>query len=222
LTLEGGGHFAFHATMTKARGTVGFVFVGMVLVGCRKPQGDGTPTAAASAAEPVAKAAPVIDAAPAKPVTATRSVAGFVSNTLDECLDLTIVAPAGVEQTRVDKAADDVAAKAIKHGKADGKGALLPISQPCLEQFKDRTSLGSCAISQTEKGDSGVQSTILIEAFYFNVKTMNDDGYMKDCLTSGGKWTAPAKDDRDAARERLRQRAKALQDLADKMNAAQE
>lgn len=190
------------------------VVLATACVACRKPE--GSTTAAASASVVAVKESP--PPAPPKPTSATRAFASFVKDTLDECVEVTLVAPPGTDQARVDKAADGVF-KPTKAG--GGSGELVSIPAPCAEQFADRTALASCSMSKTEAADGGVV-TMLIGASYFNLKTLNDDTYMKDCLKGGGKWTAAKKDDPNAARERLRQRAKQLQDLSDKMNAPQE
>jgi hypothetical protein len=80
------------------------------------------------------------------------------------------------------------------------------LRKPCAEQFADRTALATCTVTPKEK--DGVRISVVSR--YYNVATVSDsDGYMKDCLSMGGDWRANP-DKSEAARERLRQRAKEI------------
>lgn len=190
-----------------------FVWIVPVLlsVGCKRSSatvGDGI-DAASLVASPDAGATSDIDAAPAKRV-ARRSFASFEKDALNECLDIALVD----EQGTADQAALEVRmASGAKHLPKD----LVPLKKSCAEQFVDRTSLASCLVVETLPADAGMPGIkSVMMASYYSVRTLNDDVYMRDCLKMGGEWEAAKKDDPAAARERLRQRAKALQDLAGK------
>lgn len=185
---------------------------------CKKSVTTSSPSPDASAQlaeEPAAKqsadAAPVDDR-----VSVTKSFTTFRKDELDECIDFTLLAPPGSDPEKVEKAATST----FKTPKSEGRD-VIPIKGYCATSVADRTALASCVAEKDIPLDGGVL-TMVIAAYYFNVRTTKDsDGYMRDCLKLGGKWTAASKDDPEAARERLRQRAKNLKDIADKMNGAQ-
>lgn len=74
--------------------------------------------------------------------------------------------------------------------------------------FPSHTALGACRIEGVAANAEPYALKWSIEQQYFSMKrTSESDSAMKRCLMLGGQWKAPAKDDPDAARERLRQRA---------------
>lgn len=183
-----------------------------LLVGCKQsspateqPHEAGSPPAIEAGA---ASAATPPDAAPAK-VVAQRSFASFAKNSLDECVDIALVAPqGGHEQATLEAKIDAMAKKQLKN--------VVPVKASCEGQFADRVSLASCLFEKDVPTDSGAPVKLAMLSSYYSVRTLDDDAYMRDCLKMGGNWEAAKKDDPEAARERVRQRAKALQDIATK------
>lgn len=166
---------------------------------------DGASTAASATASAVPEA-PKPEAP--KTITAHAGYAVFKGDRLDECTDLSVKAPFELGKEKPSAVVAEMRTKFMP------KAAVHVES--CSEQFADRVVLGSCLIEDTVSGDGGV-AVFRIASSYYNVTTTKDsDAHMRACLKDGGKWTAPAKDDPEAARERLRQRSKALQDIADK------
>lgn len=189
-------------------GTVALALIG----GCSKranptgvqPDAGSLVVAKESATDANSNPAP---SAPRK-VVATRSFASFDKDVLDECVDVALVAPdGGVDEAKLTLGLD----RFIKNEKK-----LVRLKASCDEQFPDRVVLASCFMKQDVTGDGGAPLTLALSSSHYSVRTLDDDIYMRDCLKSGGDWEAAKKDDPKVARERLKQRAKALQDIAGK------
>ena len=93
-------------------------------------------------------------------------------------------------------------------------GELVPL-EVC--KFPDRTHLGICLIEESHPNAS-----IRIEHQYYSVsKSIDSDEGLKICLKLGGKWTAADPTDSAVARERLRQHARKLGDIAQSVGGSQ-
>ncbi|HVJ27425.1 MAG TPA: hypothetical protein VM493_07765 [Vicinamibacterales bacterium] len=177
-----------------------------LLGGCGKPRDRGKanewPQDAATQAAASTSAAPAVP----KTITARAGYAVFKKERLDECTDLSVQSPFELGQEK------PMAVVAEMRSKFMPKDAVHVSS--CSGQFADRVVLGSCLIEETVSGDGGVAVVRIASSYYSVVTTKDSDAHMRACLKDGGKWSAPSKDDPEAARERLRQRASALQDIA--------
>jgi hypothetical protein len=142
--------------------------------------------------------------APLPSRTIAAHIATFRGNQLDECTDIAVKV---VDKPQADAA---VAAAVAALKSVAGDGAAL--SKACLEQFVDRTVLATC---KGYKDATEKRLTISFVSSYFNVATVVDsDRYMQDCLKLGGDWSAMKHDDGSAARERARQHANRLLNIA--------
>jgi len=93
-------------------------------------------------------------------------------------------------------------------------GELVPL-EVC--KFPHRTHLGICLIEK-----SNPNASIHIEHQYYSVsKSVDSDEGLKSCLKLGGKWTAADPTDSAVARERLRQHARKLGDIAQSVGGSQ-
>lgn len=193
------------------KSTMAGVVALVVLGGCSKRSEVVREQAGAAPSVAIQDAAPSTPPPPPPRVIASRAFATFGKDKrLDECTDASLIAPPDSDRARVEKAAD--AAFKVPSG-------ALRLSGSCESQFADRTVLASCLITRSG-GDGGDALSVAILSSYYSVRTLDDDSYMRDCLTAGGQWEAAKKDDSEAARERIRQRAKGLQDLAERAGRA--
>lgn len=164
-----------------------------------------------AAAQAVADAS----AAPTEPKTITvrAGYAVFKGDRLDECTDLSVRSPFELGEEKPSAAVSAM------------RSQLMPKSavhvESCAEQFADRVALGSCVNESTLSGDGGVAVVRIASNYYSAATTKDSDAHMRACLKDGGKWSAPSKDDPEAARERLRQRAAELKKQADKLQGMQ-
>lgn len=93
-------------------------------------------------------------------------------------------------------------------------GELVPL-EVC--KFPHRTHLGICLIEKSHPNAS-----LRIEHQYYSVsKSIDSDEGLKSCLKLGGKWTAADPSDSAVARERLRQHARKLGDIAQSVGGSQ-
>lgn len=93
-------------------------------------------------------------------------------------------------------------------------GELTPL-ETC--KFQHRTHLGICLIEVSHPNAS-----VRIEHQYYSVsKSIDSDEGLKSCLKLGGKWTAADPSDSAVARERLRQHARKLGDIAQSVGGSQ-
>lgn len=84
-------------------------------------------------------------------------------------------------------------------------------------KFQHRTQLGICLIELSHPNAS-----FRIEHQYYSVsKSIDSDEGLKNCLKVGGKWTAADPTDSAVARERLRQHARKLGDIAQSVGGSQ-
>lgn len=175
----------------------------ILVIGCSKTDPVEQKAAMVPVSELPASLAPPALPAPVTPPGEEFSVASFRKGVLDECLDAHIIY--GPEVTDEVKAGVRSALQA-----ADKKGSKVTVlTKPCGEQFADRAELATC--STVEDGTT-INAKIFLVATYYNVSTVQDsDAYMQNCLEKKGNWKAAAKDDRAAARSRLQQRLRQLQ-----------
>lgn len=84
-------------------------------------------------------------------------------------------------------------------------------------KFSYRVHLGRCVIEQ-----SNPSASFFMEHQYYSVsKSIDSDEGLKSCLKLGGKWTAADPSDSAVARERLRQHARKLGDIAQSVGGSQ-
>lgn len=183
----------------------------LALAGCKQTREvrehrEQVQAAAPSATMPITPAA--LPDAPST-VEASAAYAVFRGDSLDECTDIAISAPASAGEAKAKTAVEGMR-KAVAP-----KGAAT-VTSSCAEQFKDRYVLGSCRHEEVTALDGGVLVALILSSYYDVRTTKDSDAHMRACLKDNGKWTAAAKDDREAARERLRQRAR------DAMKSAEE
>jgi hypothetical protein len=170
----------------------------------------GKAAAAWLAAHAAPSASPVVAppaSAPAAPSSVTVSLATFTpkDTLLDECIDLTMPVPPGVDAGRVGDGLGQLATQ--------GKTATMSrIYKLCSEQFKDMPILATCVSHLSLQRDGGSR-TVEIESVerYYNIDTLtSSNGYMKNCLDMRGDWSAA---DRDSPEYRAAVRARARRDI---------
>ena len=185
--------------------------VGLLLVACEEKV--QPPVYHVASTLPVTPTAPVVSASaeapalPEPPPRLSRSVASFRKGQLDECTDVFLIPGDAAKAEAAEKALDGLVKKLTG-------GEAMAIKKNCEQQFQDRLALATCRI--TRNGEAGKAGSLWLEARYYNVSTTKDsDTYMRDCLKRDGDWQTAAKDDPEAARERMRQRAGKLLRMAE-------
>ncbi len=206
------------ANMARWRLTLAPVLIA-TLAGCRRSPASGgehvAPVVSSAAQDAGVPASGV--AAQQVPHTQTQSVAKFVKDTLNECVDFTIqLAPpvdAGADwkPPSSEKLAEQVS-NLFKNDKS-----VLRISKPCAEQFSDRTALASCSATQNVTSQRGDAVTVQILSRYYDFSNLDeDDLYMKQCLELHGDWQAVSRESNEYRRARLRANARKLGKITDK------
>jgi hypothetical protein len=130
------------------------------------------------------------------------SVASYVKDELDECVDMII---------DTDPPTDPVAA---------AKGMeTKPLAEPCAETFRDRIVLATCTATKTGDGKPKngklLKSMKLVSTYYRFSTVVDTDLFMKQCHEAGGKWEALPRDSdkfKEAERQNDRKRLRGAVD----------
>lgn len=133
----------------------------------------------------------------------TISTASFKKDNLDECVDI-VFAPNDPNNfnefyKKFSENKEKIVEKIVKTISEN----TIVIAKTCNKQFKDKVVFATCAFPKKVYED-GVN--IVVHASYYNVRNLDNDSYMKDCLSGGGDWEVADKD-RKVTRESMRQRA---------------
>jgi hypothetical protein len=170
------------------------------LTGCCLGASAPTPPAAPVGA-PVAAAEPVPPPPPSERTAAAAThVVVYVDDELDECVSTVVQARAPADsEGDLQGSVEEVV------GGLTAEGAIrLPVS--CDEQFGGRTVLASCAITSVshDAGEHVSEVSVAITATYFRFESaLDSDGYERDCLTGGGRWSEVAEGTPEYARAEL-------------------
>lgn len=82
---------------------------------------------------------------------------------------------------------------------------LVTLRQSCKQAFADRTVFASCEYSVVVPDGGPLMDGL---EYYYNIDTLEaDDGYMKECLESRGRWSAMPRDDPKYLRAHARHNA---------------
>jgi hypothetical protein len=183
--------------------------IGLCGLACSKPETKAEVQPAITV-QPSAVAAPAPPPEPEKPKSAMLTLVHFEKEDLVECAEFVLTPK---DPANLAKAIEGLQKQGVEAKKSAG---TLVVSKPCAEQLTDRVPLAQCAFPAGEKtAKEGWAFTQAITGYHYSIKRLSTDALMKECMERGGEWTVAAKDDPDAARERLRQHAKALQNLAE-------
>lgn len=162
----------------------------LFLLGCSK-----NPAPAQDAPATVAST-PIADAAPA-PAVLRYSYATFAArNVLEECIDLVVEVPNGVDAGKLAQPERMVPKESTR------------ISRDCGAQFAARTSLATCELHKTNDAGTGLS---MREFKYDADALVKSDTAMKECLALGGTWDELPRNSPAWRRARLER----LQRLAD-------
>lgn len=141
------------------------------------------------------------------------SVAHFVKDNLDECMDASL---------RTSK--PDVATKLLReslHKDKDKSTTLLPTT--CADAFKDRLVLATCTAETSKRrdhadagpADGGVEaaSLSLVSRYYRFETVVESDLFMKQCFEMQGRWNALRRDSEEFQRAQRDYHARKLERL---------
>jgi len=192
-----------------------------LLVGCRSQPAmdDAPPQGSAAAAPAAANPAPEASSSPARtepPDAGDRlaeiviSVAHFVKDNLDECVDF-----------RLRTSKPDGASKLKEALSKDKETTLLPAT--CSEAFQDRLVLATCTaeVSQPQRqtdagpGDGGADrgSLTAVSRYYRFATVVDSDAFMKQCFEMKGTWEALRRDSEEFQRAQREWHARKLEGL---------
>jgi len=130
-------------------------------------------------------------------VTRTGHVATFIDDVLDECTDVEIASTVPPELPEWEPPEPPLPASSDNRTR---------IARPCGEQFSGRTVLATCSatLSDAEPDEDGVTSRATLNSRYYRFATaLENDHFMRTCMTAGGNWWAVADDSTEYTRARL-------------------
>jgi hypothetical protein len=136
-------------------------------------------------------------ALPPQPVQVARSVAMFGKGRLGQCIDFEYAATFLMPDAGIgapEKLAKYLDSALDSEMKANTKGqAITKLSQSCGEQFRDRTVLATCALTQHKDAPQGSLDLTVHTKYYLFTSVFGDDREMQSCLSDGGQWKAIAR-----------------------------